>query len=146
MFQHERGPHWILASHRGVCCGTFFSCQSVFYQLHRQRWDDFTFNVAYFLLPGESRDVYVEAFEHFRNAVEGLNLSLSLELVRTDWHSAYSGATFRLPRKPSLQLSFSFFASGLAQSSGAGTFGSISLRPFRCSICKENYKHRLSPS
>lgn len=71
--------------------GTSFSCPSLLYQLLTVSIvkDGFSFNVAYLLLPGKSLDVYVEAFEHFRNAVAGLNLSLSLlELVQTDFETA----------------------------------------------------------
>lgn len=70
--------------------GTFFSCPSLFYQLTTISIvkDGCSFNVAYFLLPGKYRDVYVEAFEHFRNAVVRPNLSVSLQLVRTDFEIA----------------------------------------------------------
>ncbi|CAN7946778.1 unnamed protein product [Ixodes pacificus] len=43
-----------------------------------------SFNVAYFLLPGKSRD----AFEHFRTALTDLSLSVSFDLVRTDFELA----------------------------------------------------------
>ncbi|CAN7945386.1 unnamed protein product, partial [Ixodes hexagonus] len=70
--------------------GTFFSCPSLFYQMLtisvvKERC---SFNVAYFLRPGKSRDVYVQAFEHCRAALTDLNLSVSFDLVRTDFELA----------------------------------------------------------
>lgn len=41
-------------------------------------------NIAYFLLPGKSREVYVIAFRKFEEALRTYGRSLELRIVRTD--------------------------------------------------------------
>lgn len=67
--------------------GTLFSCPSLFYQLVTMSivQHGVSFNIAYFLLPGKSREVYVTAFTEFKGAVTGVGSPLSLAVVRTDF-------------------------------------------------------------
>ncbi|XP_040077772.3 uncharacterized protein LOC120849598 [Ixodes scapularis] len=70
--------------------GTFFSCPSLFYQLVTISAvkEGLSFNIAYFLLPGKSREVYVSAFTNFKTALDALRAPLSLSVVRTDFELA----------------------------------------------------------
>ncbi|CAN8005385.1 unnamed protein product, partial [Ixodes hexagonus] len=70
--------------------GTFFFCPSLFYQLVTISAvkEGLSFNIAYFLLPGKSREVYVSAFTNFKTALDALRAPLSLSVVRSDFELA----------------------------------------------------------
>ncbi|CAN7998426.1 unnamed protein product [Ixodes hexagonus] len=70
--------------------GTFFSCPSLFYQLVTISAvkEGLSFNIAYFILPGKSQEVYVSAFTNFKTALDALRAPLSLSVVRTDFELA----------------------------------------------------------
>ncbi|KAG0444304.1 hypothetical protein HPB47_013946 [Ixodes persulcatus] len=70
--------------------GTFFSCPSLFHQLLTISAvkEGVSFNMAYFLLPGKSREVYVAAFTNFKAAFDALRAPLLLNVVRTDFELA----------------------------------------------------------
>lgn len=67
--------------------GMFFACPALFYQLLTISTlrGGASYNVAYFLLPGKSKDVYVVALTHFKEKLDTLGLPLSLSRVRTDF-------------------------------------------------------------
>lgn len=66
--------------------GTFFSCSSLFHQLViiSAVKEGVSFNIAYILLPGKSREVYVAAFTNFKAAFDALRAPLLLNVLRTD--------------------------------------------------------------
>ncbi|KAG0443410.1 hypothetical protein HPB47_014952 [Ixodes persulcatus] len=70
--------------------GTFFSCPSLFHQLLTISAvkEGVSFNMAYFLLPGKSREVYVAAFTNFKAVFDALRAPLLLNVVRTDFELA----------------------------------------------------------
>lgn len=70
--------------------GTFFVCPTLFYQLLTISVvkEGASFNVAYFLLPGKSREVYIVALTHFKEKLDALGSPLCLRTVRTDYELA----------------------------------------------------------
>ncbi|CAN7942269.1 unnamed protein product [Ixodes pacificus] len=70
--------------------GTFFLCPSLFHQLVTMSAvkEGVSFNMAYILLPGKSREVYVAAFTNFKAAFDALRAPLLLDVVRTDFELA----------------------------------------------------------
>ncbi|XP_040065249.1 uncharacterized protein LOC120839092 [Ixodes scapularis] len=69
---------------------TFLWCPSLFYQLVTisSVKEGVSFNIAYFLLPGKSREVYMAAFPNFKAAFHALRALLSINVVRTDFELA----------------------------------------------------------
>lgn len=88
--------------------GTSFSRPSLFYQLLTVSvaFEGVSLSVAYFLLPGKSREIYISVFEKFGEALRACGCSRQLKIVRSDYELAllqallyaFPGAISTLPR------------------------------------------------
>lgn len=89
-FGTEEALDYFLEAEEVFVDGTFFSCPSLFHQVVTISAvkHGVSFNIAYFLLPGKSREVYVAAFSNFKTALDALGKPLSLGLLRTDFELA----------------------------------------------------------
>ncbi|XP_064463030.1 uncharacterized protein LOC135373906 isoform X2 [Ornithodoros turicata] len=93
-FSTEEHLLLLAESHEVFVNGTFFTCPHIFGQILTISVDKDGKHliVAFFLMPGRSRDIYERAFQRLLQEMQDQDLALSLDLTRSDFEQALIGA------------------------------------------------------